>query len=141
MLVVGSLCIVSLVGAEAAWALPHHSVEHFSSFDPRPDSWRPFDRWKPKLDLEEGWGDGGDQYHGWKHEEGPKWFDGRDWKDDKDDYKFHGKHWKYDPKDPDCDPPVSTPEPASLFLVGTSMAGLAVARRLRQRGAGGAPAA
>jgi len=51
------------------------------------------------------------------------------------DHDGHGfKKWSkgHDKYDPDCDPPVSTPEPGTLLLLGSTLAGVVYARRRRQ---------
>lgn len=128
----------TLALATQAWALPHHSVQLFLSEE----------RWGALSDRDskpELWdGEGGDRYSDWKHEEGPKWLAGKDfeklrkfqeYKYDKDGKDYgadkHHKYPKYD--DPDCEPPLSTPEPTTLLLFGASVGGLAAAKRWRHR--------
>jgi hypothetical protein len=116
-----------------AWAVPIHEIQS-------------------KGDDHTTWAKGDDQKQyesASHHEDGPSSFLHAGW--DKED-----KHWgngKYDKKDKDddgyskcaygygknkdCEPPVAVPEPATLLLVGSTLAGLAVhASRRRRPGAG-----
>lgn len=118
-----SLGIVLLPGSQG-WAFSHHDLSE--------EHWKPFSTWKPKLDFDAGWDKEWGSSDWDSHGTSKWWFLGKGW----DDEKGHGgKHgWKgYDKYDPDCDPPVATPEPATLLLFGASMAGVAVARKLKRK--------
>ena len=139
MVIFGSVSALWLVVVGPAWALPTH-------------------------DYDMGWGKGGlhDKQHYEKHDyeygragdhgkhdkygklsslhnydlDKNRW--GKLEKDkeyDSHDYQKWGKgSGQYDP---DCDPPVASPEPATLLLLGSTLAGVGVYSRRRRQPAGG----
>jgi hypothetical protein len=122
MLAAGSLLMVVLLGTAPAWALPSHGFDK---------NWGKTYGHDDKYEKHDGkWGDDYDN---------KSWFD-KDpgWELKKYVNKYdddHEKKWGkgYEKWDPDCDPPVSTPEPATLLLFGSMLAGLGAARRWRGR--------
>jgi PEP-CTERM motif len=126
LLFLGSMCALSLVASGQAWALPkwdfdkswgdndHHYGKHYK--------WD-FKKWDSKWDYRPRHGD----------------FD-KEWlwesKHFKKGYGYHFKKKKKKDHDGcygDCDPPVATPEPATLILLGSSLAGLGVYAQRRRR--------
>ena len=124
MVLAGSVSISLLVGLGPARAVPHHDFD---------SGWG-----KGALYAKQGYDD--DKYqkhdkHGKKYDEYVK-KDYEKWPDDDKGGWGDDKQWGYGKhdywKDPDCDPPVATPEPATLLLLGSSLAAAgAYARRRR----------
>jgi hypothetical protein len=117
----------------------------------------------PTNDYDVGWGKGGlhDKHDYEKHDYEPGHADDRGKHDkygklsslhnyDLDKNRW-GKHKEYDGHnfktwgkgpgqyDPDCDPPVASPEPATLLLLGSTLAGVGVYSRRRRQPSGTAP--
>ena len=110
LVLVVSLAILPL--GVSSWALPM----------------RDFDNYERKaLKAETGWG--GEEFPKsdrveWSYKQGHAgWLFDKHWKHDVHSKDF-GKN-----DDPYCDPPVSTPEPATILLVGTTLTGLGLVRR------------
>jgi hypothetical protein len=81
---------------------------------------------------------GGKDYGGKDYGDG-KGYGGKDYgKGYKDHDGHHGKKcgygYGYGKKDPDCDPPVATPEPTTLLLLGSTLAGFGLYASRRGRG-------
>ena len=122
-----SLCLV-LVGP--AWALPTHDYDlgwgksglhdkHAYGYAGGDDKYEKYGKLnshpKKDHDLDKSWWGKLEKHHDYGGYEFKKWGKG------------------YGKEDPDCDPPVSTPEPATLLLLGSTLAGFGVyARRRRQ---------
>jgi hypothetical protein len=129
--ILGATFVLSLVFVSAAWALPAH-------------------------DYDMGWGKGGlhskpdygkpdyDYGHSGSYEKHGKYGNiGKHKSGLEDKYKGHDGYdfvkWGkgYGKDDPDCDPPVSSPEPGTLLLLGSTFAGLGVYARRRRQATGG----
>lgn len=127
MVIFGSISALCLLVATPAWALPTH-----------------------EYDM--GWGKGGfhDKPDHEKHDYKYGLVDshwggvGKDWWGKSTKYHAYGGHdskkcgKKYG-KDPDCDPPVAIPEPGTLLLLGSTLAGLGMYARRRRQSVGGSP--
>lgn len=111
--------LIPLCGPASALPLPwfHQGLggeffgEHYGDWGRELFRWQ--DHWQGEEPLR--W-----EYH-WQSDGPKKWYLDEGWSDN--------KKWF---KDPDCDPPTATPEPATLLLVGTSLAGLGFVSRRRQ---------
>jgi hypothetical protein len=135
MVIFGSVSALWLVVVGPAWALPTHEYEkHDYKYGHAGD-----DEKHDKKDYEKG-----------QRNDHKFWFADSRWDDlDKDwggklkkhkEYDGHDfKQWGKGPGkyDPDCDPPVATPEPGTLLLLGSSLAGVGVYVRRRRQPLGG----
>ena len=142
MVIFGSVSGLWLV-VGSAWALPTHDYDmgwgkgglhdrqHYEKHDyeyGRAGDHGKHDKYgelsshhKKDYDLDKNW---------WGKLEKHKEYDGHDFK------KWGNGHGQYDP---DCDPPVATPEPATLLLLGSTLAGVGAYARRRRGIIGGRP--
>jgi hypothetical protein len=131
---VGGLSVLCLVGLGSAWGVPHHDFDK---------SWG-----QGKHDYEDKYDDKhgkkGKGGHSYAKKDYDKWPQDDDWGDLKKyvgehEYKSYGKpHYgkgygkhKYGKDDPYY-PPVPTPEPGTLLLLGSSLAAAGVYLRRRR---------
>ena len=142
MVLLGSVSVFCLVGIGPAWAVPKYDIDTGSG--------------KGALYAKQDYGDekygkygGGDEYQkqdkyskyskngGYEKyvkKDYEKWPDGNGWGDYGKKYKEQDeKKWGYGyGKDPDCDPPVATPEPATMLLLGSALAAAGLYARRRR---------
>ena len=135
MVLSGSVSISLLVGLGPAWAVPHHEGALYAKLDYGDEKYGKYDD-DDKYQKSDKHGKKGkdssyEKYAKHVKKDYEKWPDDKGgWGDDKKWGYGYGKH-DYG-KDPDCDPPVATPEPATLLLLGSSLAAAgAYARRRR----------
>jgi hypothetical protein len=125
--ILGAVSVMSSVLVPSAWALPTHDYGigwgKGGLYD-KHDSEKYDDEYGGKFSSHQsGWGD-----LEWGKPKKEKGYGGHD-------FVKWGKG--YGTYDPDCDPPVSTPEPGTLLLLGSTLAGLGVYARRRWPLAGG----
>ena len=132
LLLVASVCSLAVLYSGVAFALPHSR-----DFKGGKSGWNERSYDHDRFKDEGNWGEKDDKqvWHKFKkfdwddHEPKHDWFSWGYGK--KDDKWYGGKDWG---KDPDCDPPLThTPEPATLLLLGSSLAAAGVAWRKRRR--------
>ncbi len=126
----GSMSVMSLVFVASVWAVPAHEYDMGwgkGALHGKHDYEKYDYEYGPAGDHEkhDKYGKVGYQKSGWDKHKG---YDGHD-------FVKWGKGYGKD--DPDCDPPVSTPEPGTLLLLGSTLAGLGVYVRRRRQPAGG----
>jgi hypothetical protein len=146
MVLLGSASMFCLVAIGPAWAVPKHDFDMgwgkgalYAKQDYGDEKYGSDDEYQKKDKYgKKNKGSGSEKYVKKDYE---KWPDGKDgggdytkkYKDN-DEKKWgygYGKHDNW--KDPDCDPPVATPEPATMLLLGSSLAAAGVyARRSRR---------
>ena len=136
MVFLASVSVLCLVLVGPGWALPTHDYDrgwgkgglhdkHDYEYgnaggDENHDKYGKLSKHHKKdYDLDKNW---------WGKLEKHKEYDGHDFK------KWGKGHGQYDP---DCDPPVASPEPATLLLLGSTLAGVGVYSRRRRQPAGG----
>jgi hypothetical protein len=143
MKILGSMSVLSLIGVGSAWALPTHEYDKgwgkgnlhdkdkhaYEKYDyeyGHAGDYKKHDRdGKLGSHHKSGWDDL--DKHWWGKLQKHRDYDGHEF------VKWGKGHGNYDP---DCDPPVSTPEPATLLLLGSTLAGFGVYPRRRRLPAG-----
>ncbi len=137
--ILGAISALSLVFGASAEALPAHDYDMGwgkSGLHGKPEYGKPdygkYDYGKHDYDYGHS---GGQEKHG-------KYGKASNYKSGLDKYKGHEGYgfvkWDkgYGQDDPDCDPPVSSPEPGTLLLLGSTLAGLGVYARRRRLSTG-----
>ena len=144
MKIFGSMSALSLVVVGSAWALPTHEYDMgwgkggsmtrtstptrsmTTSTAMRVTTRSTTGDGKLSSHHKAGWDDL--DKHWWGKLQKHKDYDGHEF------VKWGKGYWK---DDPDCDPPVSSPEPGTLLLLGSTLAGVGVYARRRRQPAGG----
>lgn len=146
MVLMGSASLFCLVGIGPVWAVPKHDFDMkwgkgplHAKQDYDDEKYGHVDHYQ-KYDKHGKKKGNNTSYEKYVKKDYEKWPDGKDkWGDYSKNYKDHDdKKWSHgygkhdDWKDPDCDPPVATPEPATMLLLGSTLAAAGVYARRRK---------